>query len=295
MLKEKFLSGVFSIEDIHNLYSSIEFFEKEFIALDNRTSSILKSEITRITGCFVSDYAIQKIFCPKKSELNFHGFSDVVNKGKIVVLNMNISEYRNLSKIIAPYLKLDFQAEVMSRLSHSHTSMRSVAFISDEYHEYVTDTDANFFAQSREAKCINIVATQSYTSLLSSINNQYTIKVIVQNLINKFWFRTDDIFTVEDAQKQIGKEEKDKFSLGFSENSNDSNSNIIINSIFSHKTSSSESINRYTQSDYIFDTNFFTRELQTFSCVAFISDGSKILPPQKLDLIPYFVLDKNMD
>ena len=295
LLKEKFLSGIFSIEDIHNLYSSIEFFEKEFIALDTRTASILKSEITRITGCFVSDYNIQKIFCPEKSELNFYGFSDVVNKGKIVVLNMNISEYRNLSKIIAAYLKLDFQAEVMCRLAHSPSYMRSVAFISDEYHEYVTDTDANFFAQSREAKCVNIVATQSYTSLLSSINNQYTVKVIVQNLINKFWFRTDDIFTVEDAQKQIGKEEKDKISLGFSENSNDSSSNNIVSYIFSHKTSSSESINRYTQSDYVFDTNFFTRELETFSCVAFVSDGSKILPPQKLSLVPYFILDKDME
>lgn len=294
LLKQKFLSGIFSAQDIHNLYSSIEFFEKEFISLDTRTASILKSEITRITGCFVSDYNIQKIFCPEKSELNFHGFSDVVNKGKIVVLNMNISEYRNLSKIIAAYLKLDFQSEVMSRLAHSNEFVRSVAFISDEYHEYVTDTDANFFAQSREAKCINIVATQSYTSLLSSINNQYIVKVIVQNLINKFWFRTDDIFTVEDAQKQIGKEEKDKISLGFSENSNDSSSNSVISSIFSHKTGSSESINRYTQSDYIFDTNFFTRELETFSCVAFISDGSQILPPQKLNLVPYFILDKNM-
>ena len=293
LLRQKFLSGNFSIEEIHNLYSSIEFFEKEFNSLDSRTLSILKSEITRITGCFISDYNIQSTFCPKKSELNFYGFYDAVNNGKIVVLNMNISEYRNLSKIMAAYLKLDFQTEVMSRLAIPTTNIRSVAFISDEYHEYVTDTDANFFAQSREAKCINIVATQSYTSLLSSLNNQYIVKVIVQNLINKFWFRTDDLFTVEDVQKQIGKEEKTKISFGFSENSNDSNSNNIINAIYSHKTSSSESINKYTQLDYVFDTNFFTRELQTFSCVAFISDGIKIMPPQKLDLIPYFILDKN--
>ena len=293
ILRKKFLSGTFNSEEIHNLYSSIEFFEKEFNSLDSRTLSILKSEITRITGCFISDYSIQKIFCPPKNELNFYGFYDVVNKGKIVVLNMNISEYRNLSKIMAAYLKLDFQTEVMSRLANNkNTDIRSVAFISDEYHEYVTDTDSNFFAQSREAKCINIVATQSYTSLLSSLNNQYIVKVIVQNLINKFWFRTDDLFTVEDVQKQIGKEEKTKVSFGFSENSNDSSSNNLIDAIYAHKISSTESVNKYTQSDYVFDTNFFTRELKTFSCVAFISDGNKILPPQKLDLIPYFILDK---
>lgn len=213
ILKNKFLAGTFSLEQVHNLYSSLEFFEKEFNSLDSRTSSILKSEITRITGCFISDYNVQKTFCPPKNELNFNGFYDVVNNGKIVVLNMNISEYRNLSKIIAAYLKLDFQTEVMSRLAHPSTNIRSVAFISDEYQEYITDTDAAFFSQSREAKCINIVATQSYTSLLSTINNQYIVKVIIQNLINKLWFRTDDIFTVEDAQKQIGKEEKTKVSF----------------------------------------------------------------------------------
>ena len=146
--------------------------------------------------------------------MNFLGFDEVINNGKIVVLNMNISEYTILSKIISAYLKLDFQTEVMMRLANNfETSKRSVAFISDEYHEYCTETDSNFFSQSREAKCINIVATQSYTSILNTLNNQATVKMIVQNLINKLWFRTDDIFTIEDIQKQIGKEDKEKSCL----------------------------------------------------------------------------------
>ena len=52
-----------------------------------------------------------KPFNPPKEELNFFGFEDLLNTGKIVVLNMNISEYKVLSKIIATYLKLDFQTE----------------------------------------------------------------------------------------------------------------------------------------------------------------------------------------
>jgi len=288
-LRNLFLAGKLSKEDCFNLLSSIEFFEKEFLKLDSRTMVILKSEITRITGCFVSDYQIQKIFCPPKNEINFKGFRSLINQGKILVLNMNLSEFKNLSKIIAAYLKLDFQTEVMSRLSYyKNNFFRSVAFISDEFHEYVTSTDADFFAQSREAKCINIVTTQSYTSLLNTLDNQNTTKAIIQNLINKFWFRTDDIFTIEDAQKQLGKEEKTKISKTISENAKTTNFNIITKKFNSLDSNLSESINSYSQFDFIYDTNFFTQKLETFSALAFISTGNSILPPQKLKMIPYF-------
>lgn len=204
-LRQMFVNNLFSKNQIHDLLSAITFFEKEFFTLDDRTLNILKSEITRITNCFISDSDIFNTFCPPKSKNNFIGFSNVINSGKIVVLNMNINEYRNLSKIIATYLKLDFQTEVLRRLSAQKDNIHPVAFISDEYSEYVSATDANFFSQSRESKCINIVSTQSYTSLLNSLNNKYSVEVIVQNLVNKLWFRSDDIFTIEDAQKQLRK------------------------------------------------------------------------------------------
>lgn len=287
ILKNKFLKNEFSDQNCYNLLTSITFFENEFLKLDTRTMSILKSEITRITNCFISDYDVLHTFNPTKEEENFYGLSDILEKGKIVVLNMNISEYKNLSKIIAAYLKLDFQTEVLSNLATSKYS-RTIAFISDEYHEYVTQTDADFFAQSREAKCINIVATQSYTSLLKTINNESSVKVILQNLINKIWLRTDDSFTIEEAQKQIGKEDKEKFSKTISENAKETVYNYFTNSLNSKNSSITESINSVIQHDFIFDSNYFTQNLETFNCLAFLSDGSCILPPQKLHLIPYF-------
>ena len=293
MIREKFISGILSKDDCFNLISSLHFFEKEFLKLDNRTLSILKSEVTRITGAFISDKDILHTFSPKKKEITFHGFSEVINQGKIVVLNMNISEYRNLSKIIAAYLKLDFQTEVLRRLSLGKVD-RMVAFISDEYHEYVTSTDADFFAQSREAKCINIVATQSYNSLLNTLNNKYTVSSIIQNLINKLWFRTDDLFTVEEAQKQIGKEEKIKYSKTISENSKETNFNYFTGKFNSLDSNLSESINSYSQLDFIYDTNYFTQKLETFHCIAFLSTGNKILSPQELKMFPYFIERKEV-
>ena len=205
----------------------------------------------------------------------------------MVVLNMNISEYRNLSKIIAAYLKLDFQTEIMMNLSRNN--IHKTAFICDEYSEYATKLDSNFFSLSREAKCINIISTQSYTSLKNALHDENSAKVIIQNLINKLWFRTDDIFTIEEAQKQLGKEEKSKISTSISENAKSTDFSYITNSLNSQDSSISETYNTYTQNDFIYDTNFFTTNLETFSCLAFLSNGNQILNPEKLKTFPYFL------
>ena len=287
ILKEMFRNNKFSEAEIYDLLYCIDFFEKEFFSLDARTLSILRSEISRITNIFVSDYSVLNSFCPSKKNINFYGFKDVLNSGKIVVLNMNISEYKNLSKIIAAYLKLDFQSEVMSRLGKNEFIRKSV-FISDEFHEYVTTTDADFFAQSREAKCINIVATQSYSSIRNALKDDNSTKVIIQNMINKLWYRTDDLYTIEEAQKQIGKEDKIKISRTISENAKETKLNFITNNLISSNSSISESYNKSTNKEFIYDTNYFTQKLKTFKSLVFLSDGSKILPIKELDMLPFY-------
>ena len=288
LIKNKLLNNEFNKEEKYDLLSALNFFEKEFYSLDQRSMALLKSQITRITGCFISDYDILNTFSSKIKDEEFSGIKDILSKGKIVVLNMNIAEYKNLSRIIAAYLKLDFQSEVLARLS-KEDDKRVVAFISDEYHEYITETDADFYAQSREAKCINVVATQSYKSLLKTLKDEAALSVVIQNLINKIWFRTDDTYTIEEAKKQIGREEKEKITTSISENASETKYSYIRNDFKSKDSNISESINSSYEKDYIFDSNFFTQELETFSAVAFLSDGNKIIRPQKIKLIPYFM------
>ena len=290
VLKKLFCESKFSHKQVYELNTALEFFEKEFNSLDSRTLAILKSEISRITNVFISDYNVSKVFCPDKKDLTFKGFGSMLQKGKIVVLNMNIAEYKNLSKIIAAYLKLDFQSEVMYNLSHS--IVRPSAFICDEYAEYATKTDSDFFSLSREAKCINIVSTQSYSSLKNALKDENSVKVIIQNLINKIWFRTDDIFTIEETQKQLGKEEKTHTSRSISESAKETKFSYITNSLNSQNSSITESFNTYTQKDFIYDTNFFTQDLETFSALAFLSNGTNILKPTKLKMFPYFKNEK---
>ena len=285
-LRNLFIHSKLSHSQIYELNSSLNFFQKEFENLDSRTKGILISEITRITNFFVSDFDVMSTFCADKEKLSFSGFSEVLTKGKIVVLNMNLSEYITLAKIIAAYLKLDFQAEIISNLSTSST--RTCAFICDEYDKYVTKSDGEFFSLSREAKCINIVSTQSYSSLKATLKDDANVKVIIQNLINKIWFRTDDIFTIEEAQKQLGKEEKERTSKSISESAKQTRFSYITNTLNSENSNISETFSTSLQNDYIFETNFFTQNLETFTALTFLSDGNKIYTPQKLNMLPYF-------
>ncbi len=289
LLKKSFYNQSLDHSQISSLVSCLNFFEDEFFSLDDRTQSILKSEVSRITNIFISDKDISRIFCPSLADITFPGFEYILKNHKIVVLDMNISEYNNLSKIIASYLKIDFQSEILMQLSKNSVIYPS-CFICDEYHEYVTLNDAAFFSQSREAKSINIVATQSYSSLLSALHDTNTTKVLIQSLINKFWFRTDDSFTIDEIIKQTGKEEKKLFSQTISENAKQTNYNFLFNSFLSKDSNISESFNTSYQKDFIYDSNFFSRDLETFSCLAFLSNGSSILPLEKLNLTPYYLL-----
>ena len=175
----------------------------------------------------------------------------------------------------------------MSFLANGFT--RKTIFICDEYDKFCTKTDGDFFSMSREAKCINIVSTQSYSSLKSVLKDDASVKVIIQNLVNKIWFRTDDIFTIEEAQKQLGKEDKEKFSKSFSESAKETKFSYITNSLNSENSNISETFSTFMQSDFIFDTNFFTQNLETFSALVFLSDGNVIYKPKKIQMLPYFL------
>lgn len=89
-------------------------------------------------------------------------------------------------------------------------------------------------------------------------------------------------------KNNCGKIDVEKTSKTISESAKETSYNFIMRSLQSKNSNISESINTYTQHDYEFDTNFFSQNLNTFECLAFISNGHKILPPTKLKMLPYF-------
>ncbi len=291
-VKKRFLENKLSKLEQFDFSSLLSYFKNEFINLDSKILSIILSEISRITSIFVSDIDIQNTFCPKKENITFTGFENMFENNSLILLKMNIGKYQNLSKIIAAYLKLDFQTEVLQRPFPIATP---TFFVCDEYQEYVTDTDANFFSLSREYKCINIISTQSYSSLLSTLKVESTLNVLVQNFINKLFLRTDDIYTIESAQKLFGKQDKTKLSNSVSENAQETNYSYLLNIMKSKKSNISQTISSYSYIDNCFDSKDFSQNLKIFEAIAYLSNGSQMLPPFKLLLKPYFKEVQNIE
>ena len=195
LCKEKILQEIPDTETSFNLTNVLSFFQNEYLNLDERNYSIITSEITRITIPCVTDYKIYNQFFKRGRKRNINFSSN------IVVLSINIGKNKLLCKIIGSFLKLSFQKWVLSNFSRR----QSVFFICDEFQEFVNKEDAAYFSLSREAKCINIISTQSYSSLKNTLNSDNNVSVILQNFVNKIWFRNEDNYTISETIKQLRK------------------------------------------------------------------------------------------
>lgn len=280
IIKEKVLSNEFRDEELFKINNSLNNIKKEFLQLDTRTLNIIKAEITRVTSIFVSNYELYNMFCFDSEKLDFFN--------KIIILSINIGENKVLSKVISTYMKLEFQKDVLSKniniqnkegesISNNNTNIsKSVFFVCDEFQEVCNEEDAIFFSISREYKCVNVISMQSYTSLINSLKNEYAAKVIIQNLVNKIWFRNDDNFTISEIIKQIGKELKRYEVKNISENGNNTKYSIINNGFVDYKSGITKGYTYNNALEFKLNEEYFTTKLKIFEAVCMLSTGESV-------------------
>ena len=262
-IKNNILKNKFTDEELFELNSAIQNILNEYLNLDERTLGIIKSEITRMTSIFVSDYKINKKFCSKSEILDFYS-------NKVVVLSIDFGSNKKIAQILSTYLKLDFQRQVVTK----HCE-KDIFFICDEYQEFVNEEDAHFFSISREYKCINVVSMQSYSSLINTLKNEKSANVIIQNFVNKIFFRNDDMYTIQEIIKLTGKITNKNKSFSISEGGDNSRYSMLSNKFRSYKTSLSQSFTVTETKDYNLDESYLIYNLKTFEALALISDGMK--------------------
>jgi len=277
-LKSIDIEQVENVKTAHEINNVIMFFSKEYFNLDSRVLSIIKSEITRLTIPFVTEYDICNKFATKHNDSINISFDNA--KQKIYILSINMSKNYLLAKILATFIKLEFQSFVLENIKNPIECF----CLCDEYQEFANVQDAHFLSLSREAKCMNVFSMQSYSSLINTLKNEQASKVIIQNLVNKIWFRNDDNYTIEEILKQIGRERKILKTSTISEGASESKKSVF-KGFKNHKSNISESVSYAENNDYIFESNVISRDLKTFEALVLLGKNGKMNEVKKIKLI----------
>ena len=117
---------------------------------------------------------------------------------------------------------------------------RQVFFICDEYQHFATvgendpSGDEKFFALSRQPKCIPIVATQSISSLRSTLPGE-TWRTLLQTFRTKIFLALSDDFSAKIASELCGREDQWKVNYNISESGHDARVSLWTGKAIAHK------------------------------------------------------------
>jgi len=143
-----------------------------------------------------------------------------------------------------------------------------------------------FFNLSRQAKCIPIVATQSISSLKSSLPGD-TWRTLLQTFRTKIILALSDDFSAKVASELCGREDQLKANYNISESGHNASVSLLTGKPISNRANITTSKSYNTQNDFRFDTKTFT-ELRNAQAVVIAYDGLNPLPPTFCFLKPYF-------
>jgi len=283
-------------------------FYHDWRRIENKLRTSIIEGISVFLSLFDDNPMVKRTFCPPKecydSTLNIDGkygrplpsFTDLIESGKVCALNFPVSLNPGLAKAIGVMMKLDFQRAVLNRIPKIEMNLekyfRQVFFICDEYQHFATvgendpTGDEKFFALSRQPKCIPIVATQSISSLRSTLPGE-TWRTLMQTFRTKIFLALSDEFSAKIASELCGKEDQWKVNYNISESGHDARVSLWTGKAIAHKANVTTSKSYNTQSEDRFDFKTFT-EMKNTQCVILAYDGLNPLPPTFMYLKPYF-------
>jgi TraM recognition site of TraD and TraG len=283
-------------------------FYHDWRRIENKLRTSIVEGISVFLSLFDDNPMVKRTFCPQREcydpVLNVDGrygrplapFSELIESGKVCALNFPVSLNPGLAKAIGVMMKLDFQRAVLTRIprieAHPEKHFRQVFFICDEYQHFATvgendpNGDEKFFALSRQPKCIPIVATQSISSLRSTLPGE-SWRTLLQTFRTKIFLALSDEFSAKIASELCGREDQWKVNYNISESGHDARVSLWTGKALAHKANVTTSKSYNTLNDSRFDFKTFT-ELRNAQSVALVYDGLNPLAPTFLYLKPYY-------
>ena len=271
-----------------------------------RTSII--EGISVFLSLFDDNPAVKRTFCPPpecydpKANVD-HGFGTplpsfawLIENGKVCALNFPVAMNPGLARALGVMMKLDFERAVINRIpqieSHPERYFRQTFLLCDEYQHFVTvgenepTGDEKFFSLSRQPRCIPIIATQSISSLKSSVSGE-AWRTLLQTFRTKIFLTLSDDFSAKTASELCGREDQLKVSYNLSESGHDAKISLLTGKAISHRANLSASKSYYPHNDFRFDMRTFT-ELKNAQAVVIAYDGFNPMPPAFCYLKPAY-------
>jgi hypothetical protein len=287
-------------------------FYQDWKRIEPRLRTSIVEGISVFLSLFDDNPAVKRVFCPPKETYdpaaNADGrygqplppFAELIETGKVCALNFPVSANPGLARTIGTLMKQDFQRAALNRIPRMEREpahyWRETMFLCDEYQSFATagendpSGDEKFFALSRQAKCIAIVATQSISSLRSTLPGE-TWRTLLQTFRTKIFLALSDDFSAKTASELCGKEEQLKLNYSLSEHGQDAGVSVFTGLAAAHKATMGTTKGYNVQRDFVFEPKIFA-ELMNAQAIVLAYDGLNPHPPSYCYLKPYY-LDKN--
>jgi hypothetical protein len=283
-------------------------FYNDWRRIEPKLRTSIVEGISVFLSLFDDNPAVKRTFCPPpecydRNANHDHrfgkplpSFSWLIETGKVCCLNFPIGMNPGLAKALGVMMKLDFERAVLNRVplieANRDKYFRQVLFLCDEYQYFATvgenepTGDEKFFSLARQPRCIPIIATQSISSLKSTLPGE-TWRTLIQTFRTKIFLALSDDFSARTASELCGREDQLKVSYNLSESGHDASVSLLTGTPISHKANITASKSYYPQSDFRFDMKTFT-ELKNAQAIVIAYDGFNPMPPTFCYLKPYY-------
>jgi hypothetical protein len=284
-------------------------FNDDWKRIEPKLRTSIVEGISVFLSLFDDNPAVKRTFCPPQAcydpIANRDGrygtplppFRELIEQGKVVALNFPVGANPGLAKTIGTMLKQDFQRAMIARIPtiecQPEKHWREALFLCDEYHSFATTGEADptgdekFFALSRQARCIPIVATQSISSLRSTLHGE-SWRTLLQTFRTKIFLTLSDDFSARIASELCGKEEQLKMNYSISESGQDARISMLTGRARAQRASLSTSKSYNVQRDWLFEPKVFA-ELKNAQSIVIAYDGLNPVPPAYCYLKPYYL------
>jgi TraM recognition site of TraD and TraG len=284
-------------------------FEDDWTRIEPKLRTSIVEGISVFLSLFDDNPQVKYTFCPPKETYDAarnpdgrHGvplpsLAELIEQGKVIALNFPMAMNPGLARAIGTMLKQDFQRAVLNRVprmaSHPDRAWRPVMFLCDEYQAFATtgenepSGDEKFFSLTRQAKCIPIVATQSISSLRSTLHGE-SWRTLLQGLRTKIFLSLSDDFSTRMAADLCGKAERLKAGYTLTEAGQDARVSMLTGRPASQRSTVSASKTYSLLTDYVFQPKTFA-ELQNAQAIVLAYDGLNPQPPTYCYLKPHYL------